>query len=91
MVKLFEVEAETKPEANTYIDDYNFALQNGTKLPEQVKVTDHNLGWEERPEEDPTEGRNKVLAAFLKLMHTIPGLPPQKIPEQKLIILPFDK
>lgn len=91
VIKTFEVEATSKEEAESFLEDYNSALKLDIPRPDQVKLTDYTLGWEEEPNIDSTEGRNKVLAAFLKLMHTIPGLPPQKIPEQKLIILPFDK
>lgn len=80
VVRTFETYANSPEEATEFIKRWE---QGESEEPEGgVRATSYKLHWDEFDLDDPTEERNKVLAAFLNLMHRIPGL------EEKKIIIP---
>ena len=71
----WELEAESKEDAEAKIAKAENPLTEGTTLEEKtpVKRTVYRLGWFEFDLVDPTPSRNQVLQAFLKLIERLPG------------------
>lgn len=77
VVRTFETYADSAEEATAFIKKWE---EGETEDAEPgVKATSYKLFWEEFDLDNPTEERNKVLAAFLNLIKKIPGIATQKI------------
>ena len=95
VVRTYEVFADTLTDAQKFVLSWQ---ESDTEAPESgIKVTRHKLTWEENQMGDVVGPRDKVLEAFLHLMHTgIPGMPPpgeidpEKY-ESKLIVHPWNR
>jgi hypothetical protein len=82
VIRTYEVYAETPEQAKDYIKKWE---EGDSEEPESgIKATSYKLFWDEF-NENPTEKRNHVLAAFLNLMqNVIPGIP--KVEKPRIIV-----
>ena len=94
-VRTYEVWADSLEDAQKFVLSWQ---ESEAEEPEGgIKVTRYKLQWHEnQTQDDVTHDRNIVLGEFLKLMGTIPGMPPpgeidpEKY-ESKLIIHPWNR
>lgn len=90
-VRTYETYSNTEEEGIEYIKKFE---EGETEESEPgVKAKLYKLGWIEFDTRNPTEQRDLILAAFLKLMQqTIPGMPPSEPEpvEENKIIKPYD-